>query len=328
MTEAEKPDLTSLTVQLLSAYVSNNTLESGELAGLIQSTRAALSGNQPAAEPAPPEFVPATTARKSLSSRDHIISMIDGKPYKTLKRHLSTHGLTPAEYRERYKLPRDYPMVASGYSEHRREVAQRLGLGRKKADAPATADTTATEAAPAGSPEEPSINAQSSGAPNLSSPAPAPLDSGVAPTKGAKRATPVKAATASAPQKAAKTAPQGKSGAVQGAATKDGAPEQAIETAGGTDGQVAGSALVSDAAKVKAPASRKAKSAAKVTDAAVASPDKPVRAAKRASAKAKVPSVTAKGKTAAAPKRNAKAAKPTPEGETEVADATAAEPTI
>src|SRR3546814_6088442 len=66
-----------------------------------------------------------------LASRDAIISLIDGKPYKTLKRHLSSHGLSIAEYRARYNLPASYPMVAPAYSEHRRNVANRLGqIGR------------------------------------------------------------------------------------------------------------------------------------------------------------------------------------------------------
>ena len=133
MAEIEQADLTTLTVELLSAFVSNNTIDSGDLAGLIQSTHTALAGiNAPGpVEPPAREYEPAVTVRKSLGSREHILSLIDGKPYKTLKRHLSGHGLTPAEYRERYKLQADYPMVAPAYSEHRREVAQRLGLGRK-----------------------------------------------------------------------------------------------------------------------------------------------------------------------------------------------------
>jgi predicted transcriptional regulator len=144
MAESEQADLTTLTVELLSAFVSNNTIESSDLAGLIQSTHTALAAiNAPEPfEPPAPKFEPAVTVRKSLGSRDHILSLIDGKPYKTLKRHLSGHGLTPAEYRERYKLAADYPMVAPSYSEHRRDVAQRLGLGRKSTvasaqDAPA-----------------------------------------------------------------------------------------------------------------------------------------------------------------------------------------------
>lgn len=135
MAEPEQSDLTTLTVELLSAFVSNNTIDSGELASLIQTTHSALAGINapPPIEPPAPEFEPAVSVRKSLGSRDHILSLIDGKPYKTLKRHLSGHGLTPADYRERYKLPADYPMVAPSYSEHRRDVAQRLGLGRKSA---------------------------------------------------------------------------------------------------------------------------------------------------------------------------------------------------
>jgi predicted transcriptional regulator len=66
-----------------------------------------------------------------LASKEHIISMIDGRPYKTLRRHLSTHGLTPEEYRERYKLKADYPMVSESYSQVRRDMAKKIGLGRK-----------------------------------------------------------------------------------------------------------------------------------------------------------------------------------------------------
>ncbi|MDQ0248796.1 putative transcriptional regulator [Sphingomonas kyeonggiensis] len=77
------------------------------------------------------EYTPAVSVRKSLGSKDHIISMIDGKPYKTLRRHLSTHGLTPEEYRARYNLKADYPMVAPSYSEQRRAMAHKIGLGAK-----------------------------------------------------------------------------------------------------------------------------------------------------------------------------------------------------
>jgi predicted transcriptional regulator len=78
-----------------------------------------------------PTYEAKVTARKSLASKDHIISMIDGKPYKTLRRHLATNGMTPAEYRERYGLKADYPMVAENYSASRREMAKKIGLGRK-----------------------------------------------------------------------------------------------------------------------------------------------------------------------------------------------------
>lgn len=140
MADTKQPDLTAMTVQLLSAYFSNNQVPAGDIAGIIEATRGALEGKGEAETPAPVEHVPAVSVRKSLGSREHIISMIDGKPYKTLKRHLATNGLTPAEYRERYKLPRDYPMVAPAYSEHRRAVAAKLGLGRK------ASETSQTEA--------------------------------------------------------------------------------------------------------------------------------------------------------------------------------------
>jgi predicted transcriptional regulator len=138
MSDQAQPSLTELTVDLLAAFVSNNTVGAKDLPELIASTHAALAGLEgegaDAGEPeaaAEPEYTPAVSVRKSLGKRDQILSMIDGKPYKTLKRHLSRHGLTPVEYRARYKLPADYPMVAPAYSEQRREVAKRLGLGRK-----------------------------------------------------------------------------------------------------------------------------------------------------------------------------------------------------
>ncbi len=77
------------------------------------------------------EFTPAVSVRRSLASKDHIVSLIDGKAYKTLKRHLSGHGLTPAQYRERYGLKSDYPMVAENYAEMRRGLAKKIGLGPK-----------------------------------------------------------------------------------------------------------------------------------------------------------------------------------------------------
>ena len=78
-------------------------------------------------------YTPAVTVRKSLASRDKIISLIDGKPYSTLKRHLGSHGLTPAQYRERYGLKADYPIVAPAYAEKRRALAKKIGLGARPA---------------------------------------------------------------------------------------------------------------------------------------------------------------------------------------------------
>ena len=141
-------DVAALTVQLLSAYLANNTVASEDLAGLIRSTKQALTSEPLAsAETEPETFVPAVSVRKSLASPEHIISLIDGKPYKTLKRHLQSRGLTPDHYRSRYNLPASYPMVAPAYAVKRREVAQQLGLGRKK---PESADSATADAAAEG----------------------------------------------------------------------------------------------------------------------------------------------------------------------------------
>jgi len=148
MSENTSPDITTLTVQLLSAFVSNNSIPSEGLADLIRTTRAALTEapQADAAEAQAATYTPAVSVRKSLSSPDHILSMIDGKPYKTLKRHLATHGLSPDDYRARYNLPRSYPLVAPSYSEARRAVATKLGLGRKPSAKTASAKATKTAA--------------------------------------------------------------------------------------------------------------------------------------------------------------------------------------
>lgn len=144
----EENNLVAMTIEVVASYVAHNNIRPEDVPDFITKTHAAITGiaKEPEAspEPAPPaeaEYTPAVTVRKSLASPDHIVSLIDGKPYKSLKRHLGTHGLTPADYRARYGLKSDYPMVAPGYSEQRREVAKRLGLGRKRQepapDAPA-----------------------------------------------------------------------------------------------------------------------------------------------------------------------------------------------
>ena len=127
-----------LATELTIAWLGNpNTRTSadevpGFLGKMHDTVSALLGATGPAAEVQPAaEYTPAVSARKSLASKDHIISMIDGKPYKTLRRHLATHGMTPAEYRERYGLKPDYPMVAENYSESRRAMAKKIGLGRK-----------------------------------------------------------------------------------------------------------------------------------------------------------------------------------------------------
>lgn len=158
MAESENPaDVTALTVHLLSAYLINNTVASEDLAELIRATRAALT--QDTAEPAPSEepevHTPAVSVRKSLSSPEYLVSLIDGKPYKTLKRHLASNGLTPETYRERYKLPANYPMVAPDFAAMRRAIAERIGLGNRPKPAIAVDNVKPVAAPTAGVSAEP-----------------------------------------------------------------------------------------------------------------------------------------------------------------------------
>lgn len=141
----ELPDTTELATALTAAWLANpNTrVDTDAVSAFLTSIHTVIMqlSTGPGSNDAPSgaltktaeEHVRAVTARKSLASPDRIISMIDGKPYRTLRRHLSTHGLTPDEYRARYKLKPEYPMVAPTYSEARREMAKKIGLGRKKA---------------------------------------------------------------------------------------------------------------------------------------------------------------------------------------------------
>jgi predicted transcriptional regulator len=145
-----------LATELTIAWLSNpNTRASGDdVPGFLQKmheavTQLSTTGQAVAAEEPASDYSPAVSARKSLASKDHIISMIDGKPYKTLRRHLAGHGLTPAEYRQRYGLKSDYPMVAESYSEARRAMAKKIGLGRKPGMTRKTAETTEAASAPA-----------------------------------------------------------------------------------------------------------------------------------------------------------------------------------
>ncbi|MFS0738202.1 MucR family transcriptional regulator [Sphingomonas sp. 1P06PA] len=131
-------NLIELATELTIAWLNNpnNRAPADDVPGFLQQMHATLGSlasgvtEGPAADDTQ-TYEPAVTARKSLASKSHIISMIDGKPYKTLRRHLSGHGLTPEQYRERYNLKADYPMVAEDYSAARREMAKSIGLGRK-----------------------------------------------------------------------------------------------------------------------------------------------------------------------------------------------------
>src|SRR4051812_27530576 len=129
-----------LATELTIAWLGNpnHRVDAEQVPAFLQKMHATVtelaqaSAVPPAQDETPqPEYTPAVGARKSLSSKDHIISMIDGKPYKTLRRHLSGHGLTPQEYRQRYGLKPDYPMVSETYSQARRDMAKKIGLGQK-----------------------------------------------------------------------------------------------------------------------------------------------------------------------------------------------------
>jgi len=123
-------ELLELTTEIVSAHVSNNTLPVNELPQLIQDVYRTLSavGGVPIANERPQPAVP---VKKSVTA-EYIVCLEDGKKLKMLKRHLKTaYDMTPDEYRERWGLPRDYPMVAPNYAKHRSSLAKKIGLGTK-----------------------------------------------------------------------------------------------------------------------------------------------------------------------------------------------------
>lgn len=136
----------SMTVGIVANYVSNNRVSPEELPNLIIAVNGALKGTGEAVEPEA-EAVEKPTAsqiRKSVTDAG-IVSFLDGKTYQSIKRHLSTQGMSVQEYRARYGLPDAYPTVAPAYAARRSEIAKRLGLGQRSG----TANATSPEAAPA-----------------------------------------------------------------------------------------------------------------------------------------------------------------------------------
>ena len=125
--------LVELTAEVVSAYVSNNPVSTVDLPSLIGEVHAALSRVRGGGEEAPTEKQkPAVNPKKSVFN-DYIICLEDGKKFKSLKRHLRTHyDLSPEEYREKWGLAPDYPMVAPSYAEARSKLAREMGLGRKR----------------------------------------------------------------------------------------------------------------------------------------------------------------------------------------------------
>jgi predicted transcriptional regulator len=123
--------LITLTSDIVAAHVSNNSVSSDEVATLINSVYSALSGLGEDTAPAPAAPEPAVSVRSSVK-KDHIVCLDCGKKMKMLRRHLSSeHDTTPADYREKWGLAADYPMVAPDYAETRRDLAVKIGLGRK-----------------------------------------------------------------------------------------------------------------------------------------------------------------------------------------------------
>ena len=132
MPDAEKPPaLLSLTAEIVAAHVSNNTVALADLPQLIQSVYQTLSGAGDTAGAAPrPQ--PAVNVKKSVTP-DYIICLEDGRKLKMLKRHLKTaYNMTPEQYRERWGLPHDYPMVAPNYARERSNLAKKMGLGHAR----------------------------------------------------------------------------------------------------------------------------------------------------------------------------------------------------
>ena len=143
---ASSVDQIELTTQIVSAYVANNHVQPGELASLIGNVHATLGslGQLPQAAEAPVEKPTPAQIRKSITP-DALVSVVDGKPYKTLKRHLTTHGMDFAAYRARYGLPADYPSTAPNYSAQRSALAKSLGLGQIGKRSARSGDADVTE---------------------------------------------------------------------------------------------------------------------------------------------------------------------------------------
>ena len=120
-----------LAADIVSAFVSNNNVTTAELPALIANVHTALQNIEKPPQQQPEKPTPLMPIKKTITP-DFLISLEDGKRYKSLKRHLAGRGLTPEQYREKWGLPRDYPMVAPNYAAKRSELARSMGLGQKR----------------------------------------------------------------------------------------------------------------------------------------------------------------------------------------------------
>ena len=127
------PDSVELAAEVVAAYISNNPLPRSELPDLIQAVHSAVQMLGKGADVAPKAEVksPAVPIGKSITP-DYVICLEDGKKYKSLRRHLRLFDLTPEQYREKWSLPADYPMVAPNYAAKRSALAKKIGLGQKR----------------------------------------------------------------------------------------------------------------------------------------------------------------------------------------------------
>lgn len=125
--------LIEMTTEIVANYVTGNKIAQADLAALIQSVFTSLANIDAPEEPSVPTVDKPTTAQIKKSIKpDGLVSFEDGKTYKTLKRHLTTRGMSVADYKEKWGLPADYPTTAPGYSAMRSEMAKSLGLGQKR----------------------------------------------------------------------------------------------------------------------------------------------------------------------------------------------------
>jgi predicted transcriptional regulator len=142
MDDAVGTDYTGLAADVISAYVSHNSVRAADLPDLIASVHGALQGLKAPQQAEPEKREPPVSIKKSITP-DFLISMEDGRRYKSMKRHLKGRGLTPEQYREKWGLPRDYPMVAPNYAKQRSELAKALGLGQLRRNRASGSNPTA-----------------------------------------------------------------------------------------------------------------------------------------------------------------------------------------
>ncbi len=127
----EPDSLIELTAEIVAAYVSNNRVGAADISGLIGKVHMALQ-NMTSEEPEAEPLTPAAPVKRSVTA-DYVVCLEDGNRFNSQKRHLKTHGLSPGEYRAKWGLPADYPMVAPNYARARSDLARQMGLGQKAA---------------------------------------------------------------------------------------------------------------------------------------------------------------------------------------------------